>query len=104
MNLKEIQLQSRHRDIETLLGYVNPLDSQVRESYLKAVPSASGLTPSTEIQKSPMPNISDEMRSRMLMDRFLAGELTGDAFRQAMLMLQGDEQVVRYPQGDMAYR
>jgi integrase len=37
INLKIIQQQSRHSDIETLLGYVQPSENEIRDEYLKGI-------------------------------------------------------------------
>jgi integrase len=37
INIKIIQQQSRHSDIETLLGYVQPSETETRDEYLKGI-------------------------------------------------------------------
>ena len=37
VNIKIIQKQSRHSDIETLMGYIQPTDEEVRDGYLKGM-------------------------------------------------------------------
>jgi len=37
INLKIIQLQSRHSDIKTLMGYVQPSEEETKNEYLKGI-------------------------------------------------------------------
>ena len=53
VNIKIIQKQSRHSDIETLMGYIQPTDEEVRDGYLKGISlgSTNSTKPTTEPDK-----------------------------------------------------
>ena len=65
VNLKIIQQQSRHTDIETLLGYIQPTDEEVKDGYLKGITLGSEYKDEEKTEKTiPEPSETKPIKKR----------------------------------------
>lgn len=88
-SVKDIQAQSRHKDIETLVGYISPTDEHVRNVYLRTLPSIDQERSKERQFNTPLtPHLTDELRKKSLFDKYIAGEIDKDTFVRALDLLE----------------
>ena len=80
---REIQAQSGHRDIGTLMGYVQHTPERIRKSYERAFgdsESVDNITPRQQIK----PEISNEYWKKVAMQKYLSGEIDVDTLHSIL--------------------
>ena len=74
MSPREIQAQSGHRDIGTLMGYVQHTAERIRQSYNKVFEDEPSQE-TTDIQQPSTPNISNDHWKKIAMQKYLVDEI-----------------------------
>ena len=81
--MPEIQKQSRHRDLDTLQGYIQLADEHAKQVYMKTMPS---FTQEIREKKDDDENMRDK-----LLKRLLNGDISDIAFNNAMKLLESEK-------------
>ena len=74
MSPREIQAQSGHRDIGTLMGYVQHTAERIRQSYNKVFEDEPSQE-TADIQQPSTPNISNDHWKKIAMQKYLVDEI-----------------------------
>jgi integrase/recombinase XerD len=98
--LQEIQRQSRHKDVRTLMNYIHPSEQHCREVYLKTLPSFNNRSTETESMKVSQPQSSvtnatcfiEPDRELMLIDALATGRISEETFNLAIEILRHKRQ------------
>jgi len=97
VNMEEIRRQSRHKDYETLQGYMQLSDKHVRDEYLRGIALDAPEKPKQELsqqtqleQRSYSNNIEEQ-----LIQKLINGEITSEAFLEARRLIQISQEDVR---------
>lgn len=104
-NVKEIQAQSRHKDIETLMGYINPTDEHIRNVYLKTLPTMENqhIPTDRKPRKTMEVQFTDMQRKKSLFDKYMLGEIDRETFKKALDFLEQKESKKQNKNFSMAY-
>jgi len=92
-NVRDIQAQSRHKDIDTLMGYINPTDEHIRNVYLKTLPTMENQHIQTDRKprKTMEVQFTDMQRKKSLFDKYMLGEIDRETFKKALDFLEQKE-------------
>ena len=85
INPRIIQRKARHKNIETTLQYDHTDDEMVKRHFTQ--------------QTTPFGSLNDEDKTRVMLDRFLKGEIDLETYKQSMDLLHRkdkDSHVVGY--------
>jgi integrase/recombinase XerD len=81
--MPEIQKQSRHRDLDTLQGYIQLADKHSKEVYMRTMPS---FAPEQTVIPKPETNMKET-----LLRKLLDGEISDIAFNNAMKLMEAEK-------------
>lgn len=81
--MPEIQKQSRHRDLDTLQGYIQLADKHSKEVYLRTMPSFE-----SDQTQTPKPDVN---LKDTLLRKLLNGEISDIAFNNAMKLMEAEK-------------
>ena len=89
LNIEEIKRQSRHSDIDTLLGYIQLSDEEVKDAYLRGI-SLDEDKPKPTKQLNTSNNQQDTVNNLelKLIEKLANGEITSEAYGHAILKLK----------------
>lgn len=90
LNIEEIKRQSRHTDIETLMGYIQLSDEEVKDAYLRGISFDNTTTtksmPLNKQEQKPNDILKDlEIK---LIEKLANGEISSEAYTSAILTLK----------------
>ena len=95
--MPEIQKQSRHKDLETLQGYIQLSEKHAKDSYLKTIPSFINEEPDKSNHFEDNYN-----QSKLLVQKLIKGEITEEAFKLALQTLGCHKPEIKKPK-EMGY-
>jgi integrase len=92
LNIEEIKRQSRHSDIETLLGYIQLSDEEVKDAYMRGISfneSTSTIKPKNDEsdEDNTKPNMINALEIKLI-EKLANGEITSEAYSHAILKLK----------------
>lgn len=90
-SIKDIQAQSRHKDIDTLIGYINSTDEHIRNVYLRTLPAIGEHIVKSE-RKTVDVQFTDMQRKKSLFDKYITGEIDTETFKKALDLLDEKKQ------------
>ena len=86
---REIQAQSGHRDIGTLMGYIQHTTERIRRAYEKAFESERIEIPSYHNERHDItPKISNEYYKRIAIEKYLRGEIDAETLHHILGTLE----------------
>jgi len=86
---REIQAQSGHKDIGTLMGYVQHNPKRIRESYERVFENDEFFSPQPNIKRSDVtPQMSNEHYKKMAMKKYLDNEITIDELHSILANIE----------------
>lgn len=94
LSIKEIQAQSRHDDLKTLMGYIQLSDEEVKDAYMKGLSFNEPQQPEPKPLKKPEPGpeIGKKDIEMNLLRQLALGNIDQNTYVQAMQQLNGDRQ------------
>ena len=89
---REIQAQSGHKDLETLIGYIQHTPDRIRESYERVFEKKEIFSSQPEIQKrNIIPQMSNEYYKKMAIKKYLDGEIDIDTFHSILANIENND-------------
>ena len=85
---REIQVQSGHKDIGTLMGYVQHTPERIRKSYERAFGDNEPVD-NTVQRQNVNPEISNEYWKKIAMQKYLSGEIDVDTLHSILSTIEG---------------
>jgi len=86
---REIQSQSGHKDLETLIGYIQHTPERIRESYERVFENDEFFSPQPNIKRSDVtPQMSNEHYKKMAMKKYLDNEITIDELHSILANIE----------------
>jgi len=85
---REIQVQSGHKDIGTLMGYVQHTPERIRKSYERAFGDNEPVD-NTVPRQNVNPEISNEYWKKIAMQKYLSGEIDVDTLHSILSTIEG---------------
>jgi hypothetical protein len=97
VNMEEIRRQSRHKDYETLQGYMQLSDRHVKDEYLRGISFDTTEKPKPEPlqQKQIEPKSQPRNIEEQLVQKLINGEITSEAFLEARRLITLGQEDVR---------
>lgn len=95
----EIQRQSRHKDIKTLVGYIHPDETKCKETYLGTVAGGSRSrntvtldvsAPETDAPSTQAETLPSDMRRRLAEDALLTGRISEETYKHLLARIETD--------------
>ena len=97
VNMEEIRRQSRHKDYETLQGYMQLSDKHIKDEYLRGI----SLDTTEKPKQEPSQQTQQEQKSQsnnmeeQLVQKLINGEITSEAFLEARRLIHLSQEDVR---------
>ncbi|MHA1962472.1 MAG: tyrosine-type recombinase/integrase [Candidatus Thorarchaeota archaeon] len=100
----EIQRQSRHKDIKTLVGYIHPDEAKCRETYLGTVAGGNKgrntvsldlSTPETGVLSNQAQTLSNEQKLRLADEALLMGRISEETHKQLLDRISVESEPLR---------
>ena len=97
VNMEEIRRQSRHKDYETLQGYMQLSDRHVKDEYLRGISFDTTEKPKQEPlqQKQTEPKSQPHNMEKQLVQKLINGEITSEAFLEARRLITLGQEDIR---------
>jgi site-specific recombinase XerC len=88
--LPEIQRQSRHKDIKTLMVYIHPNEKKARDAYMRTVagPAIMESDAAKSVQVADAVPVVSIDRELMLLDAVCAGRISEETYKMGLEMLK----------------
>jgi len=87
LNIEEIKRQSRHTDIETLMGYIQLSDEEVKEAYMRGISFEDKDIPKPKQEKQEPTDFYKDLELKLI-ERLATGQITSEAYSHAILKLK----------------
>jgi len=85
--MPEIQKQSRHKDLDTLQGYIQLSEKHAKDSYLKNIPTFKPQEPAKNTKADTPHSTTD-----LLIEKLIHGEISEETFKLALQTLTTNKQ------------
>ena len=88
LNIEEIKRQSRHTDIDTLMGYIQLSDEEVKEAYIRGISFDNVEIPKPrQPQQEPKHDFYKDLELKLI-EQLATGKITSEAYSHAILKLK----------------
>lgn len=87
---KEIQAQSGHRDIGTLMGYIQHSPERIRSSYERVFEKGVISKPKQDLRRESIPQISNEYYKEMAIKKYLNNEIDADTLHSILANIENN--------------
>jgi len=103
---REIQAQSGHRSVETLIGYIQHSPERIRESYERVFEKKELVSPQPYVQnRNIIPQMSNEYYKKMAIRKYLDSEIDIDTLHSILANIENnDSNMKRRPNIDLSYQ